>query len=117
MVSDLLLHESERDAGSIGHAGEWETSLQSVPRPALVDMSRARADAERPDLSAEVRTSTAFAERRRERAGGVHGDPSVATAAKGERLFLAARDALLRVVQEVRELPVRRYYEFEQPHS
>jgi creatinine amidohydrolase/Fe(II)-dependent formamide hydrolase-like protein len=77
-------------------------------------MSRAQADAERPDLSSEVRTFTAFAERRRERASGVHGDPSVATAAKGERLFLAARDALLRVVQEVRELPVRRYHEFEQ---
>jgi creatinine amidohydrolase len=114
MVSDMLQRESERDAGSIGHAGEWETSLQLFLRPALVDMSRAQADAERPDLSSEVRTFTAFAERRRERASGVHGDPSVATAAKGERLFLAARDALLRVVQEVRELPVRRYHEFEQ---
>lgn len=98
----------------VGHAGEWETSLQLFLRLALVDMSRARADAERPDLSAEVRTFTACAERRRERAGGVHDDPSVATAAKGERLFLAARDALLRVVREMRELPVRRYREFEQ---
>ncbi len=113
MVTDFLARESERDAGSIGHAGEWETSLQLFLRPELVDMSRAHADAERPDLSAATRAFTAFAERRRERAGGVHGDPTVASAEKGKRLFLAARDTLLQTVREMRELPVRHYREFE----
>ncbi len=112
MVPELLLAESERDAGSIGHAGEWETSLQLFLRPDLVDMSRARADEGRPDLSPGTKRFTAFAERRREREGGVHGDPTVATAAKGERLFVAARDALVHTIREYRALPVPHYREF-----
>jgi creatinine amidohydrolase len=113
MVSDLLERESERDRGSIGHAGEWETSLQLYLRPDLVDMSLARADEERPDLSERSRRFTAFAERLREREGGVHGDPTVANAAKGERLFTAARDELVRLIREYRALPARHYREFE----
>lgn len=112
MVQELLDTESERDAGSIGHAGEWETSLQLFLRPELVDRSRVLGDAERPDLSVETRRFTGFAERRRERAGGVHGDPAVASAEKGERLFTAARDRLIGVITELRELPVRHYREF-----
>jgi creatinine amidohydrolase len=112
MVQDLLDAESERDHGSIGHAGEWETSLQLYLRPDLVDRSRIQGDEERPDLRPEIRRFTGFAERRRERAGGVHGDPTVATAEKGERLFVAARETLTRVVEELRALPVRHYAEF-----
>jgi len=112
MVTEVLETESDRDHGSIGHAGEWETSLQLFLRPELVDRSRIQGDDERPDLSPETRRFTGFGERRRERAGGVHGDPTVASAAKGERLFLAARDALVKVVEEYRALPVRHYREF-----
>jgi len=112
MVQELLDTKSERDHGSIGHAGEWETSLQLYLRPELVDHERIQGDEERPDFSPEIRRFTGFAERRRERAGGVHGEPIVATAEKGERLFLAARDALVRVVEEYRALPVRHYREF-----
>lgn len=112
MVQAILDTESDRDHGSIGHAGEWETSLQLFLRPALVARNRIRGDEERPDLSAETRRFTGFAERRRERAGGVHGDPTVATAAKGERLFTAARDALVGVITEYRALPLRHYREF-----
>lgn len=112
MVQDFLDTESERDQGSIGHAGEWETSLQLYLRPDLVDRTRIKGDEERPDLSPETRRFTAFAERRRERAGGVHGDPTVGTAEKGERLFTAARDALIKTVAEYRALPVRHYREF-----
>lgn len=112
MIPDFLATESERDRGSIGHAGEWETSLQLFLRPELVDMSRARAGEERQELSDGSRAFAAFAERRRERSGGVHGDPTVATAEKGERLFRAARDALVRTVREHHDLPVRHYREF-----
>ena len=41
MVPDELVAWSEADAGSIGHAREWETSLQLALRPELTDMSRA----------------------------------------------------------------------------
>lgn len=112
MIQEILDTESERDHGSIGHAGEWETSLQLYLRPDLVDRSRIQGDEERPDLSRDTRRFTGFAERRRERAGGVHGDPTVATAAKGERIFNAARDRLVDVVSEFRALPVRHYREF-----
>jgi creatinine amidohydrolase len=112
MVQELLDAESERDHGSIGHAGEWETSLQLYLRPDLVDRSRIQGDEERPDLSPATRRFTGFAERRRERAGGVHGDPIAGTAEKGERLLAAARDALVKTVTEYRALPVRHYREF-----
>lgn len=112
MVADLLAERSERDNGSIGHAGEWETSLQLHLRPNLVDMSLARADAERPGFSPEVLKFTYIPERRRERAGGVHGDPTVGTAEKGELLFDAVRDALVGVIRQHHALPVAHYKEF-----
>jgi creatinine amidohydrolase/Fe(II)-dependent formamide hydrolase-like protein len=40
MVPDELATWGETDAGSIGHAGEWETSLQLALRPELTDMAR-----------------------------------------------------------------------------
>jgi creatinine amidohydrolase len=113
MVPLLLEGASERDGGSIGHAGEWETSLQLYLRPDLVASDRIRGDEERQDLTAAVRRYTAFAERRRERAGGVHGDPTEATAGKGKLLFDAARDELVRALREFHAMPVRHYGEFE----
>lgn len=112
MVTDLLLSSSETDQGSIGHAGEWETSLQLYLRPALVGQSRMTGDEVRPDLGPDVRRYTAFAERLLEREGGVHGNPATATAAKGQLLFEAARDELVRAIFEFRALPVRHYREF-----
>ncbi|MER3438735.1 MAG: hypothetical protein C4346_14710, partial [Chloroflexota bacterium] len=44
MAKDELLTWSEADEGSIGHGGEWETSLQLYLRPTLVDMSLAVKD-------------------------------------------------------------------------
>jgi creatinine amidohydrolase len=112
MIQEILDTESQRDLGSIGHAGEWETSLQLYLRRDLVDPSRIAGDDERPDLSPEVSRFAAFAERRREREGGVHGDPTVATREKGERLFWAARDQLVRAIREFHDLPIRHYREF-----
>ena len=79
-------------------------------------MRLARADEERRELGDESQTYAAFAERRRERRGGVHGDPTVATAEKGERIFLTVQDKLVRTVRKFRDLPVRRYREFA-PHA
>ena len=112
MVAGFLRSESETDNGSIGHAGEWETSLQLFLRPDLVDLTRADGDAERLDLDPETRQYAAFAERLRERAGGVHGDPATATAAKGQALFELSVASLVNLIREMQALPVRRYNEF-----
>ena len=40
------------------------------------------------------------------------GDPFVASAEKGERLFTAARDKLVEVCRQLHALPVRGYREF-----
>ncbi len=112
MVTELLKRESISDGGSIGHAGEWETSLQLYLRPELVTVERSKGDPERPDLSAHTRAFASFAERLKEREGGVHGDPSFATAEKGRVLFEAASNELIRVIREYRRLPVRHYWEF-----
>ena len=52
MAPDELLAWSEADAGSIGHGGEWETSLQLYLRPQLVDHLAGREGR----LAAQVRT-------------------------------------------------------------
>ena len=70
------------------------------------------ADPERPGFSADIQAFTGFPERRREREHGVHGDPTSASAAKGERLFTAARDMLIEVCRQYRRQPVRGYHEF-----
>jgi creatinine amidohydrolase len=112
MAMHVLNDEAEDDFGFIGHGGEWETSLQLFLRPTLIDWERAVADPERPGFSAAVRAFTGFPERRKEREHGVHGNPSSASAAKGELLFNTARDMLVRVCREYHEQPVREYREF-----
>ncbi len=44
MIRDELANWSEADAGRIGHAGEWETSLQLALCPRLTGVSRAVQD-------------------------------------------------------------------------
>jgi len=96
----------------IGHGGEWETSLQLYLRPDLVDMSRMVADDERPGFTDDIRAFTGFPERRRERAHGVHGNPTTASAEKGERFFTAAREQLVEVCRQCHVQPIRDYREF-----
>lgn len=112
MVPDVLRSHADTDMGFIGHGGEWETSLQLYLRPEMIAKERMVADSERPGLSSEILRFTGFPERRREREHGVHGNPMTASAEKGERLFNAARDALIRVCREYHALPVRSYREF-----
>ena len=112
MAWDVLRNEAASDHGFIGHGGEWETSLQLYLRPDLIDRERMLADAERPGFSADVQAFTGFPERRREREHGVHGDPTTASAEKGERLFTVARDMLIEVCRQYHAQPVRGYREF-----
>lgn len=112
MVPDILTDLAGTDAGFIGHGGEWETSLQLYLRPSMIDRTRMVADSERPGFNEEILRFTGFPERRREREHGVHGNPSTASAEKGERLFQAALEMLIQVCREIHELPVRGYRDF-----
>src|SRR3954468_21066061 len=100
MGPDALLAGSDADDGSIGHGGEWETSLQLYLRSDLVEMSRAVKDEWRLKLGPDVGRYATFPERRREMAHGVMGDPLVASAAKGERLFLVLLERLVALCRE-----------------
>lgn len=112
MVSDELAAWSESDDGSIGHGGEWETSLQLYLRPDLVDMSRAVKDTWRLKFGPDVGRYAMFPERRREMAHGVMGDPFTASAEKGERLFSVLLERLVALCREYHEIEPPRYREF-----
>jgi creatinine amidohydrolase len=104
LVPEEMRRLTARDAGSIGHAGELETSLQLHLQPDCVDL-----DAVRPGESLELTERAAQRERgvylppnpRAESPSGVYGMPHAATAAKGEALLAAAADALARLVVEL----------------
>jgi creatinine amidohydrolase len=114
LVEAELEEWSEADAGSIGHGGEWETSLQLHLRPQLISREHmVRNDWPRPDeFSAEFAAFAFWPERRREAPLGVMGDPLAASAEKGERAFRAAVDRLARLVREYHEQPLRQYRQF-----
>jgi creatinine amidohydrolase len=112
MARDELAAWSEADEGSIGHGGEWETSLQLFLRPSLVDMTLAVKDEWRLKFSPEVSRYAMFPERRREMAHGVMGDPFVASPEKGERLFGVLVERLVALCREYHAAEPPRYREF-----
>lgn len=112
MAPDELTAWSERDGGSIGHGGEWETSLQLFIRPHLVDPSLMVKDEWRRHFSPAVQRYAHFPERRREMAHGVMGDPFVASAAKGERLFNVLTERLIALVRDYHDAEPPGYREF-----
>jgi creatinine amidohydrolase len=112
MAADELRAWSEADEGSIGHGGEWETSLQLYLRPELVDMSHAVRDEWRLKFSEPVRKYAMFPERRREMAHGVMGDPFTASADKGARLFGVLLGRLVALCREYHAEEPPRYREF-----
>jgi creatinine amidohydrolase len=108
--------EADRDVG-IGHAGEWETSLQLHLRPHLIARDRIR-----PDGYGWPRTEGRFSprlaryaqwpERRREAPLGVVGQPGVASAEKGARLFALLQERLTELCREFHTQSLRRYRQF-----
>lgn len=93
--------------GGTGHGGEFETSLMLHLHPELVDMDRAegtmmesRYDLARKDIFSAgplsvYRPFTAYSD------SGVIGDPTLATAEKGERLFDYLRSAHATLFEEI----------------
>lgn len=94
MIPDELAAWSDTDAGSIGHAGEWETSLQLALRPELTDMSRAVDDMCDTRFRPEVAAFARYPERRRVTATGVIGAATAGSSHKGERLLAVLDDRL-----------------------
>jgi creatinine amidohydrolase len=113
MVPEVMREAAETDGDFVGHGGEWETSLQLYLRPTLVDRARMVVDPKRqPRFSDDVLAFTGFPERRRERERGVAGDPTSASAQRGQLLFEAAKERLVDVCRQYHALPVRGYREF-----
>ncbi len=113
-VEQEMLAWSEADGGSVGHGGEWETSVQLYLREHLVDRSRINADVFPNPFSPALQHFARFAERRRDTVAhtGTMGDATAATAEKGERIFRLAADRLEQAVREYHVQPVRHYREF-----
>ena len=109
MAEDELQAWSETDGGSIGHGGEWETSLQLFLRPQLIDKTKIiakddpaqRLAAPGGRFSPELARFAQLPERRREAPLGVMGDPRVASAEKGERLFGVLKGRLVDICPRV----------------
>lgn len=105
---DDLANWGERDQ-SIGHGGEWETSLQLYLRPALVDRASEVAETWAARSVAPEFAQFKFPERQRETPHGVMGDPTVASAAKGERYMRHATETLVRMARAYHDQDIRDY--------
>ncbi|MFM9954683.1 MAG: creatininase family protein [Opitutaceae bacterium] len=113
-VPEEMREWSEADAGSVGHGGEWETSLQLFLRPHLIDTGRMVDDEFPNPYSKNLQHFAQYSERRRDTAKdtGVMGNPHVASAAKGGQLFEAVVAKLVQLATEMHAAPVRHYKDF-----
>ena len=110
---DLIPNEmaaiSKTDGGGIGHGGEMETSLQLYLRPHLVEKDlispSIKNSMDGPWKRGILGMGTICIEIERDFPGGVEGDPTSATAAKGEQIVEAAVAALIRYLEAYRALP------------
>ena len=111
MVDDELKEWGDSD-DSIGHGGEWETSLQLHLRGHLIDLDRRAPNGLAPSFNnPTVGKFAKWPERRREADEGVMGDPFVASAEKGERIFNLAVERLIMACDELHNYPVRGYFD------
>ncbi len=113
MVEKQLREWSATSEG-VGHAGEWETSVQLYLRPHLIDRERIDKDETGTRPFGGELAFAEFAERRRDtlKDTGIMGDATAAGADKGERIFTLACRRLEKLVREYHEHPVRDYREF-----
>lgn len=90
-----------RQAGPVsGHADEMETSLMLALRPDLVRTDRLHADGVQPE-SAHRGSVTRFRRIDEQSRRGNVGDPTCATADKGERMLAVIVDGLAEVVDDI----------------
>ena len=110
------LRESDK-VGGMNHACEFETSIYLALRPDLVDMSKAARDLSHmptknywTDLIAGDGPLAMMEHWSAISESGVMGDPTKATAEKGERLLAAAAAGIVELIDEIRtrRKPIRR---------
>jgi creatinine amidohydrolase len=113
LVADVIAAERRSAPGGIAHACEYETSMMLYLRPDLVEMSQAQADfgqlslkyfnwdEGRPSPLAWQDWWSRFSK------DGVAGDPTVATAEFGARLFEVTVERFIELVREFRTIRVR----------
>ena len=106
-IKQVLIDIGDSEIGGMGHACEMETSLALFLRPELVDMKAIARDM--PDVRVAL-SCIDFRQPgflgipldfRRDSKSGVMGDPTLATAEKGEKIFKAALVAATDAVQEL----------------
>lgn len=109
-----LGHEGAIGSGVVGHAGEWETSLQLYLREHLVDTHRIGKDETGIRAFTGELAFAEFAERRRDtlQGTGIMGNALAASAEKGRRVFEVVCDRLERLAREYHNLPLRKYRQF-----
>jgi len=114
MVADEMLALGEADDGSVGHGGEWETSVMLHLRAHLVYQARINADRFPNPFSPEIQSFARFSERRRDTAEdtGTMGDARAASSEKGQKIFEVAVDRLTQLVTEFHQVPPRSYRQF-----
>ena len=106
-IKNVLVEIGESEIGGMGHACEMETSLALHLRPELVDLKAISRDM--PDVRVAL-SCIDFRQPgflgipldfRRDSKSGVMGDPTLATAEKGEKIFTAALAAAKDAVQSL----------------
>ena len=106
MIKETLIEIGESPIGGMGHGCEMETSLMLHLRPELVRMDLA--EKEMPNeltnwSCIDFRAGGAVGiplDFRRDSKNGVMGDPTLANAVKGERIFIDATQAIATFVEE-----------------
>ena len=109
----FLLEEFEkvRESEIIAHADEFETSLYLHLAGDRVQMDRAVADDDRRGKFVSSDSTAEYPVRFNDVWGrwtktGIHGDPTKATEEKGRRIFEAAVQGLVELVDELRAWPI-----------
>jgi creatinine amidohydrolase len=109
LVRDLLKEKSRADGGSIGHAGEVETSLQLALRADLVRAKlapREGTEMPRSALGKWAELVVAAPDPALESPLGVYGAPAAASASFGEEILERATSRLVELLDDFRNLPV-----------
>lgn len=114
MVEPEMLEWSDADNGSVGHAGEWETSVQLYLREHLIRKELMNDDVFPNPFSSELQPFATFSERRRDTRDitGTMGSALAASRDKGEKVFELAVRRLVQTAAEFHAQPIRQYFEF-----
>ena len=109
-----MLAWSEADNGSVGHGGEWETSVMLHLREYLISKGHMNDDIFPNPFNTELQHFAGFSERRRDTHDitGTMGSSSAASKEKGERIFNLAVERLEQLAREFHSIPPREYREF-----